>query len=104
MNIFVGNLNIGANEAQLRNLFKKFGKVNSVNIIMDMEMNQSKGFGFVEMDERGDGVIAIRNLNNHDFMGQLLEVQEAIKKPAKENKFVQNAAEQKSAQKNIRKK
>ena len=83
MNIYIGNLHFNVSEEHLRNLFKPFGRVNSVNIIMDMESGQSKGFGFVEMDETIDGTEAIKQLNNQNCMGQFLQVSPAIARPSK---------------------
>ena len=98
MNIYVGNLHTAASEEQLRNLFKKYGKVNTVKIIMNMETGLSRGFGFVEMDDMGDGSRAIKELNSLEFMSQALEVSEAMAQPQKENKFLVNAREKKTAQ------
>lgn len=81
MNIYVGNLHSNASEAQIRDLFKEYGKVLSVKIIMDMETGQSKGFGFVEMDDRVDGLRAVKHLHNQNFMNMYLDVSEANPRP-----------------------
>jgi RNA recognition motif-containing protein len=83
MNIYVGNLPITATEADVRNLFREFGRVASVNILTDMETGQSKGFGFVEMDDHTDGRRAIKKLNDMPFMDQVIHVSEAIPQPGK---------------------
>jgi RNA recognition motif-containing protein len=83
MNIYVGNLPITATEADLRNLFREFGRVASVKILTDMETGQSKGFGFVEMDDHTDGRRAIKKLNDMQFMDQVIQVSEAIPQPGK---------------------
>ena len=49
--IYVGNLSYSTTEETLRNQFSQFGKVVSVQIILDRETNRSKGFGFVEMED-----------------------------------------------------
>lgn len=82
MNIFVGNLPVTATESDVRNLFKEFGRIASVNILTDMETGQSKGFGFVEMDDHADGRRAIKKLNNMNFMEQSIQVSEAVAKPS----------------------
>lgn len=81
MNIYVGNLHGNMSEAQLRDLFSEYGKVSSVKILMDMETGQSLGYGFVEMDDRADGLHAVRKLNNLNFMNMYLEVSEANQRP-----------------------
>lgn len=78
MNIYIGNLPVTATELNLRDLFKEFGRIRSVKILTDMESGESKGFGFVEMDDHSDGIRAIKKLNNMSFMGQFIQVSEAI--------------------------
>ena len=55
MNIYIGNLNYRAREADLQQVMEEYGAVDSVKIIKDRETGKSKGFGFVEMgnDEIG---------------------------------------------------
>lgn len=86
MHIYIGNLHFNVSEEHLRNLFTPFGRVNSVNIIMDMESGQSKGFGFVEMDEAIDGTEAIKQLDNQNCMGQFLQVSPAIARSTKNSR------------------
>jgi RNA recognition motif-containing protein len=83
MNIYVGNLPATATETDVRNLFKEFGRVASVKIITDMDTGQSKGFGFVEMDDHTDGRRAIKKLNEMSFMDQVIQVSEAIPQTGK---------------------
>lgn len=83
MNIYVGNLPVTATETDVRNLFKEFGRVASVNILTDMDTGQSKGFGFVIMDDHTDGRRAIKKLNEQSFMDQVLQVSEAVPQPGK---------------------
>jgi RNA recognition motif-containing protein len=83
MNIYVGNLPASATETDVRNLFKEFGRVASVNILTDMETGQSKGFGFVEMDDHNDAHRAIKKLHEQHFMSQVILVSEAVARPAK---------------------
>ena len=54
MQLYVGNLDYGTTEDSLKDLFSPIGEVVSTKIIMDRETGRSKGFGFVEMAEKGD--------------------------------------------------
>jgi len=83
MNIYVGNLPVTATETDVRNLFKEFGRITSVNILTDMETRRSKGFGFVEMFDDSDGRRAIKKLNEQSFMDQAIKVSEAIPQTGK---------------------
>ncbi len=77
MNIFVAKLNYSTDEDSLRDLFERFGSVDSVKVIMDRETGRSKGFGFVEMTNDDDGLIAIEELNDSDFEGRSIVVKKA---------------------------
>lgn len=73
--IYVGNLPFSSTEEQIRGLFAQYGNVSSVNVVMDRDTGQPRGFGFVEMQTGGDE--AIRALNNHELDGRNLKVNEA---------------------------
>lgn len=64
--LFVGNLTYSVNEEQLWGLFSRYGEVVGVRII------EGKGYGFVEM-ENYEGARAARNaLNETEFHGRNL--------------------------------
>jgi cold-inducible RNA-binding protein len=77
MNIYVGNLPFSTTEADLREAFERFGRVDSASIIVDRHTNQSRGFGFVEMADSGEAKAAIEALNGTDMQGRTLRVNEA---------------------------
>jgi cold-inducible RNA-binding protein len=76
-NIFVGNLSFGATEDSVRSLFETHGAVGRVNIVTDRDSGQPRGFGFVEMNNDGEGDKAIAALNGTDLDGRALNVNEA---------------------------
>jgi len=65
-----------ATEDLVRDLFANYGEVESVKIIKDRESGRPKGFGFVTMEDKGADK-AIEALNNSEFMGRTLRVNEA---------------------------
>ena len=77
MNIYVGNLSYDASEEDVQRAFEDFGSVDSVKIIKDKYTGRSKGFGFVEMTEDDAAKTAITELNDKEFMGRNLKVNEA---------------------------
>jgi RNA recognition motif-containing protein len=77
MNIYVGNLSFDATADDLRSAFEAFGKVDTVNIIMDRDSHRSKGFGFVEMPSDEEAQAAIEALNGKEFKGRAMNVNEA---------------------------
>jgi RNA recognition motif-containing protein len=76
MNIYVGNLNFKTTEESLQQLFGQYGTVVSVKLISDRQTGRRKGFGFVEMDGT-EGEVAIRELNEKEFDGRNIKVNEA---------------------------
>ena len=80
MNIYVSNLSFHTSEAELKDLFSKFGAVDSVKIIMDRETNRSRGFAFVEMGSEEEGKAAIAGLTGKEIEGRALSVSVAREK------------------------
>jgi RNA recognition motif-containing protein len=64
MNLFVAGLPYDVDDAELEEIFEKFGKVVSAKISIDRETGKSRGFGFVTMQEDQDGKDAIEHLND----------------------------------------
>jgi cold-inducible RNA-binding protein len=77
MNIYVGNLSYDATEEQLQELFTPHGAVQSASIIMDRATGRSRGFGFVEMPDDAQAQAAIDALNQKEFNGRMLTVNQA---------------------------
>lgn len=77
MNIYVGNLPAQTTEDELREAFEAYGQVESVKIIKDRFTYESRGFAFVEIPSKSEALEAIENLNQSDFNGQTLVVNEA---------------------------
>lgn len=80
--LFVGRLSFNTTDDSLRTLFSQYGKVASAQVIMDRGTNQSKGFGFVEMEERIAADAAITALDGKEFEGRTIVVN--IAKPREE--------------------
>jgi cold-inducible RNA-binding protein len=75
--LYVGNLPYSASEQDLQDLFSRAGAVDSVNVMRDMATGRARGFAFVEMGSDADAQKAIDQLNNTDFGGRNLTVNEA---------------------------
>ena len=77
INIYVGNLSFDASESELKDLFEGYGVVDSAKIIVDQFTGRSRGFGFVEMRNREEGLRAIQELDSKDLNGRSIKVNEA---------------------------
>jgi len=69
--LYVGNLSYSTNEHQLTELFSSYGEVISTKII------ENKGFGFVEMGSVEEAQAALDALNNTEFDGRTMRIDEA---------------------------
>jgi RNA recognition motif-containing protein len=77
--IYVGNLSLDATEEQVREMFVKFGKVDSIAMINDRSSGQFRGFCFIVMEESAANA-AIKALNDTDLGGRMLRVDLAQKR------------------------
>lgn len=75
--IYVGNLSYAVENDTLAEAFSQYGTVQSAKVIMDRDMNRSKGFGFVEMSTAEEAEAAISNLNGKELAGRAINVSEA---------------------------
>jgi cold-inducible RNA-binding protein len=79
--LYVGNLSFNTNEPELEQLFAQFGTVESVQIMRDMATGRARGFGFVEMSTDEEAQQAASSLNETQFGGRSIQVNEARPKP-----------------------
>ena len=80
--IYVGSLPYSIDDSQLQNLFSPFGQVASVQVIMDRDTGQAKGFAFVEMSNDTEAQQAISKLNGTEMGGRTIVVNEAKERDA----------------------
>jgi RNA recognition motif-containing protein len=76
-NIFVGNLDFGATEESIRELFEPHGAVERVSLVTDRDTGRSRGFAFVEMTDSAEADRAIAALNGVSLGGRALNINEA---------------------------
>ncbi len=82
MQIYVGNMSYQTTEEDINSLFSEFGEVSKVTLIADRETGRAKGFGFVTMNDDEAANKAIEALNEKEFSGRTLRINEA--KPREE--------------------
>ena len=75
--LYVGNLAFSMTSEELGRIFGEHGNVLSAKVITERETGRSRGFGFVEFDNRTAGEAAIRELNGKNVGGRPLVVREA---------------------------
>jgi RNA recognition motif-containing protein len=83
MTLFVAGLPYDVDDAELEEIFEKFGNVRSAKVTLDRETGKSRGFGFVEMESDEDANQAIELLNEISLgkNGKPLVVKQAEDRP-----------------------
>ncbi|MBU0485690.1 MAG: RNA-binding protein [Proteobacteria bacterium] len=77
--LYIGNLPFSSSEDEIRGILEIHGTVHSIKLINDRQTGKPRGFGFIEMDDLG-AISAINALNNQEFGGRNLRVNEAREK------------------------
>lgn len=75
--LYVGNLPYETSETDIQALFEGIGSVASINVVRDRATGQPRGFAFVEMSDAEGAQRAISELNQHQYGGRQLTVNEA---------------------------
>ena len=77
MKIFVAGLPYDLDDAELIEIFEKFGTITSAKVAIDKETGKSRGFAFVEMPNEEEAREAIEGLNDISLGKKPLVVKEA---------------------------
>jgi len=77
MKLFVAGLPYDLDDAELEEIFEKFGKVASAKVAIDKETGKSRGFGFVDMPDRTEAKDAMDSLNEISLGKKPLVIKEA---------------------------
>lgn len=83
--IYVGNLDYGVTENSIKELFSKYGKVESVAFIKAKDTGRFRGFCFINMEDE-DSVRAVEKLHKTKFAGRIIEVMPANMKKRRKKK------------------
>ena len=87
MEIYVGNLPFSTTDTDLEDIFSEYGEVERAKVIIDRETQRSRGFGFVTMPNDSEGQEAVDSLNDSDFNGRNLRVNEARPRESRPPRF-----------------
>jgi RNA recognition motif-containing protein len=72
--LYVGGLAYSTTDSDLEALFATHGTVISTAVIKDRDSGQSKGFGFVEMEDDAAAQAAIKALDGQEVGGRKIMV------------------------------
>lgn len=74
MRLYVGSLHFNITEDMLRGIFEPFGKIDSIQLIMDADTGRSKGYGFITFHNADDAKKALEQLNGFELAGRPMKV------------------------------
>ncbi|XP_053957337.1 RNA-binding protein 39 isoform X1 [Anastrepha ludens] len=74
MRLYVGSLHFNITEDMLRGIFEPFGKIDTIQLIMDTETGRSKGYGFITYHNADDAKKALEQLNGFELAGRPMKV------------------------------
>eukprot|EP01119_Soliformovum_irregulare_P004946 TRINITY_DN16164_c0_g1_i1.p1 TRINITY_DN16164_c0_g1~~TRINITY_DN16164_c0_g1_i1.p1 ORF type:complete len:224 (-),score=40.11 TRINITY_DN16164_c0_g1_i1:134-805(-) len=72
--LFVGNLPYHFRERDVEDVFGRCGRLRHVVVGFNKRTNQSKGYAFVEFEDRRDAEDAYERFNNHSIEGRRLRL------------------------------
>ncbi len=72
--IYVGNLRYTRDEHSIKEMFKEFGTVKYVKMVVDPKTDKSKGIAFVQMPNKKAATTAITTMNGKQVDGRTLKV------------------------------
>ncbi len=76
--VYVGNLPFACSEEELARIFRPYGEVASVELIVKRQNGRPRGFAYVEMRQVDGARSAIEGLDGVTFSGRTLKVAQAL--------------------------
>ena len=86
MTIFIGNLSWETEAEDLEQLFSNYGVVKKCYLPLDRETGRKRGIAFVDLNDHNSEKKAIDDLQDVEWMGREIRVNEAEKRNGPNNK------------------
>jgi cold-inducible RNA-binding protein len=83
--IYVGNLSFNTTQDDLQTEFSKYGEIEQLKLITDMETGRSKGFAFITF-ATSEAMESSLEKNGEDFDGRPLRVNQAEERKPRNDK------------------
>ncbi|KAG0014900.1 hypothetical protein BGZ81_000202 [Podila clonocystis] len=72
--LYIGNIPYSFREPEVEDMFKKFGTITKVTVVLDQYTQRNKGFAFVEYEDRKAAEEAVERYNGFDVEGRRLKI------------------------------
>ena len=86
MSIFVGNLPFRAEREDVLQLFSPYGEVLNCSLPLERDTGRKRGFAFVDLNDHNSEKKAIDDLQDVEWMGREIRVNEGKKRNGPNNK------------------
>ncbi|TRY59724.1 hypothetical protein DNTS_002511 [Danionella cerebrum] len=92
MRLYVGSLHFNITEDMLRGIFEPFGRIESIQLMMDTETGRSKGYGFLTFSDAECAKKALEQLNGFELAGRPMKVGHVTERtdPSSASSFLDN--------------
>lgn len=87
MRIYISNLGGAIKENELKDLFATYGEVKSSEVVLDVFTGESRGFGYIEMDDDTAAQKAITGLHNSIVQELTISVKEIESKRVQQGSY-----------------
>ncbi|XP_053171932.1 RNA-binding protein 39-like isoform X2 [Scomber japonicus] len=74
MRLYIGSLHFNITEDMLRGIFEPFGRIESIQLMMDSDSGLSKGYGFITFADAECAKKALEQLNGFELAGRPMKV------------------------------
>jgi len=74
MRLYVGSLHFNITEDMLRSIFEPFGKIEHMQLMIDIETGRSKGYCFITFRNSEDAKKAMEQLNGFELAGRPMKI------------------------------
>nr|XP_014342965.1 PREDICTED: RNA-binding protein 39-like isoform X2 [Latimeria chalumnae] len=74
MRLYVGSLHFNITEEMLRGIFEPFGRIESIQLMKDLDTGRSKGYGFLTFSDSECARRALEQLNGFELAGRPMKV------------------------------
>ena len=86
MTIYIGNLSFDAEVEDIVGVFSSYGEVTNCKLPLERETGRKRGFAFVDMGDEAQEQKAIDDLQDVEWMGREIRVNEGEKRNGPTNK------------------
>ena len=86
MTIYIGNLSFDAEIEDIVGVFSSYGEVTNCKLPLERETGRKRGFAFVDLNDQNSEKKAIDDLQDVEWMGREIRVNEGEKRNGPNNK------------------